>query len=173
MYEIVRDWEIGSTGTDGLATGLLETLRRTGAPDTPRAAPLDAPAALPPARSTCTTMPARKGRVCARAGAAPRRLWGGDGVGRAAAAATAATAATVAAAHPAGSNRLAPKGALQRRAGGRWKRDARPEMRWVRVSGGTPLAKADSRNFGKSGESNFRLDARGLRVLHAAGTQRP
>ncbi len=89
-------------------------------------------------------------------------------VGRAAAAAAATTAATVAAAHLAGSNRLTPKGALQRRAGGRWKRDAMgaSERRHT-------LAKADSRNFGKSGKSNFRLDARGLGVLHAAGTQRP
>ena len=53
---------------------------------------------------------------------------GVGGVGRAAAAATAATTATVAAAHPAGPNRLTPKGALQRRAGGMWKRDARREM---------------------------------------------
>ena len=47
---------------------------------------------------------------------------------RDATAVTTATAANVAAAHPAGSNRLTPKGALQRRAGGRWKRDARREM---------------------------------------------
>lgn len=59
-------------------------------------------------------------------------------MGRAAAAATTATAATVAAAHPAGSNRLAPKDALQRRAGGRWKRDASREM----GAGGEPAAAA-------------------------------
>ena len=53
---------------------------------------------------------------------------GGGGVGRAAAAATAATTATVAAAHPAGLNRLSPKGASPREAGGRYRRDARCEM---------------------------------------------
>ncbi len=68
MYEIVRDWEIGSTGPDGLATGLLETLRRTGAPDTPRAAPLHAPAAPPVDLNTCA---GEDGVRMAQAGAAP------------------------------------------------------------------------------------------------------
>ena len=77
------------------------------------------PSSLPAHPVDLYTWPAREGRVCARAGGAPRRLWGGHGAGRAAAAATAATAATVAAAHPADSNRLSPQGASRRPRAGR------------------------------------------------------
>ena len=100
MYEIVRDWEILSTGPGGLAMGLQETLRRTRAPNTTHAAPRNAPAAHPNGQSPSTPVLARGGECVlgreARRGGhgagavrrGPRRC-----VGIGAAAAVAATAA--------------------------------------------------------------------------------
>ena len=64
--------------------GLQETLRRTCAQNTTHAAPRNAPAAHPPAQSLSTPVPAHEGCVCARAGGAARRPWGGGGEARAA-----------------------------------------------------------------------------------------
>ena len=73
MHEIVRDWEILSTGPGGLAMGLQETLRRTCAPNTTHAAPRSAPAAHAPAQSLSTPVQGTGGvSVCSggRRGAA-------------------------------------------------------------------------------------------------------
>ena len=105
----------------------------------------------------------------------------------AATAAATATAATVAAAHPAGSNRLTPKGALQRRAGGRWKRDARREMgagerrqvqhggaetRWRRGRGGQIPAGRAGNAPPKPARPGFRRRARGERCSQSSARLR-
>ena len=80
-----------------------------------------------------------------------------------------------AAAHPAGSNRLTPKGALQWRAGGRWKRDARV-ARWGRVRGGRRSTAAPRRDKGGRGAARYRPSDPGMRLrsrvdLETAGEQ--
>ena len=92
-----------------------------------------------------------------------------------------------AAAHPAGSNRLTPKGALQWRAGGRWKRDARREMgaaerrqvqhggaetRWRRGRGGQIPAGRPGNAPPKPARPGFRRRARGERCSQSSARLR-
>ena len=78
MHEIVRDWEILSTGPGGLAMGLQETLRRRCAPNTTHVAPRSAPIAHPPAPSPSTPVTARGGE-CVLGWEARRGGHGGGG----------------------------------------------------------------------------------------------
>ena len=80
MYEIVGDWEIGSTGPGHPDHRPTKDLGRWCAPHTPRAAPRDAPAACPPTRLTCT--PGRRGRGEYVLGREARRGGYGAGTGR-------------------------------------------------------------------------------------------
>ena len=94
MYEIVGDWEIGSTGPrhadhrPPANERPRALMRATHAPGGATRRPSSPPAHL----VEFNTWPAREERVCARAGGAPRRLCGA-GAGWAAAARAAAQAA--------------------------------------------------------------------------------